>query len=64
MGIVIIPPMKKLLDDTTQAQRKELYKEYYRELLTLNPHLFNIDGSHKSIWQWLRDLFTCRDDGI
>jgi hypothetical protein len=66
MGIIIIPPMTKLPDDLRQAQeqRKEFYGDYCRELSTLNPHLFNMDGSRKSVWKWLWDLIICRNNGI
>lgn len=58
MAYLRIPDMKKIPDGATRGDRDRMHDEYCAELRRLNPSHFNSDGSFKSVWQWLIDLFS------
>lgn len=57
MARAIIPPMKPIPAGATKEDRERLFLEHRAELVALNPHMFNPDGSVKSFWQSLKKLF-------
>ena len=60
MAIVIFPD-HKLIEKTGIENgwtRQQMYDHYCAELRRMNPGHFNANGSQKSVWQWLKRLFT------
>lgn len=54
---VTIPPLKNLTDGATMEDRHKMHKEYIDDLMRANPGRFNEDGTLKTTWQALKDLF-------
>jgi len=54
-------PDHKLIEKEGIAKgwtRQKMYDHYCAELRRMNPSHFNVDGSQKTLWQWLKGLFT------
>lgn len=52
-----IPPLKRVPDGATQTYRAKMYDDYKADLMRMNPGAFNHDGSVKTAWQKIKELF-------
>jgi len=58
MARVYTPPLKPIPDGATKEDRQRMFDEHKADLIRLNPNHFNADGTQKTMWQWLKRLFT------
>lgn len=57
---VYLPPMKRVPEGATQADRDRMYDEYEAEVKRMNPGFFNSDGSLKTLRQRVLELLGFR----
>jgi len=50
-----IPPVP---ENATKEDRQRMFDEYKTKMIKMNPGRFNADGSIKSFWQWLKEIFN------
>jgi hypothetical protein len=52
-----IPPMEPVPEDASKEERQAMYDEYCASVQRLNPRHFNANGTQKSTWDMIKDIF-------